>query len=183
VSGEPPEYGTPSKIPGTNSWDWERRNGVGCEAPGDFDYLVHIVPQGSPDELPADWQYKPDATSSRYNKYADAGAEQAEGTAHHAYLSWSWLHMGDGVTTSPGGGQVRVLLQDGQVFERCAVESIDSIAYAKGSSEEAGRVTAIYGRTRASERSPWVYGWTIHSHRSLLSDGSYSPRVYHFLVP
>jgi hypothetical protein len=181
VSGEPPEYGAPSKIPGTNAWDWDLRNGVGCEPPGDFDYVVRIVPQGDADELPSEWQYKPNATSSRYNKYADAGAEQAEGTAHHAYLLWSWLHMGDGETTSPGGGQVRVLLQDGQPFHRCAVDSIDSIAWAKGSAEEAGRVTAIYGKTRASDDSPWVYGWTIHSHRAKNEDGSYAPRVYHVL--
>lgn len=180
VQDEPPEYGAPSKIPGTDSWDWNQRNGVGCEPSGDFDYRVRIVPQGAADELPADWQYKPNVTSSRYNKYADAGAEQAEGTAHHAYLLWSWLHQGDGETTSPGGGQVRALLVDGQPFLRCAVDSIDSIAYGKGTAEEVGRVTAIYGKTRTSEDAPWIYGWTIHSHRMRNDDGTYAPRVYHF---
>jgi hypothetical protein len=179
VSGEPPEYGAPSKIPGTDEWDWERRNGVGCDPPGDFDYAVRIVPQGDVDALPKAWQYKPNATSSRFDKYADAGAEQAEGTAHHAYLLWSWLHRGDGTTTSPGGGQVRALIVEGQRFLRCAVESIDSIAYAKGTDDEAGRVTAIYGKTRASDDSPWIYGWTIHSHRARNDDGTYAPRVYH----
>lgn len=180
VSGQPPEYGSPSKIPGTDQWDENKRNGRGCEPAGGFDYHVRIVPQGAPDELPPGWQYKPDQTSSRYNKYADAGAEQAGGTAHHAYLLWSWLHQGDGVTTSKGGGQVRALLKDGQVFYRCPVSSIDSIAYASASPDEAGRVTAVYGKTRASADSPWVYGWTIHSHRTKNADGSYGPRVYHF---
>lgn len=179
VSGEPPEYGAPSKIMGTDEWNWEQRNGVGCDPSGDFDYVVRIVPQGDADALPKAWQYKPNATSSRFDKYADAGAEQAEGTAHHAYLLWSWLHRGDGETTSPGGGQVRALLIDGQPFLRCAVDSIDSVAYAKGTDEEAGRVTAIYGKTRASDDSPWIYGWTIHSHRATNDDGTYAPRVYH----
>lgn len=183
VEDEPPEYGTPSKIPGTNDWNWNDRNGVGCEPPGDFDYSVHIVQQGAADALPADWQYKPNVTSSRYDKYADAGAEQAEGTAHHAYLLWSWLHQGDGETTSPGGGQVRALLVDRQPFLRCAVDSIDSVAYGKGTSEEVGRVTAIYGKTRTSDDAPWVYGWTIHSHRARNSDGTYAPRTYHFSCP
>jgi hypothetical protein len=179
VSGEPPEYGSPSKIPGTEMWDWDKRNGRGCEGDGNFNYFIKIIPQGAPDELPADWQYKPDQTSSRFNKYADAGAEQAEGTAHHAYLLWSWLHQGDGVTTSKGGGQVRVLLRDGQEFIRCPINSIDSIAYAAGTPTEVGRVTAIYGKTRASADGPWVYGWTIHSHRAKNPDNTYGPRVYH----
>jgi hypothetical protein len=179
VSGEPPEYGAPSKIPGTDQWDWVKRNGVGCDGT-EAHYYVKIVPQGAPDALPADWQYKPNQTSSRFNKYADAGAEQAEGTAHHAYLLWSWLHQGDGVTTSKGGGQVRVLLRDGQEFHRCAIDSIDSVAYAADSDVEVGRVTAIYGKTRGSADGPWVYGWTIHSHRAKHPDASWGPRVYHF---
>jgi hypothetical protein len=64
------------------------------------------------------------------------------------------------------------------VFHRCAVASIDSIAYAPGSSKEIGRVTAIYGKTRASSKGPWLYGWMIHSHRTKLASG-YGPRVAH----
>jgi hypothetical protein len=55
--------------------DWNFRS----EAAGDFDYVVRIVEQGAADELPADWQYKPDVTSSRYNKYADAGPSRPRG--------------------------------------------------------------------------------------------------------
>jgi hypothetical protein len=73
-----------------------------------------------------------------------------------------------------------VLLKDGQVFQRCTIDSIDSIAYGSGTATEVGRVTAIYGKTRASADGPWVYGWTIHSHRAKNGDGTYGPRVYHF---
>ena len=176
---EPPEAGIPSAIPGTNAWDSSRRNGRGCTPTGTYNYRMHITRQGTPEAIPATWQYKPNQTSSRYNKYADAGAEQAEGTEHYAYLLWSWLHKGDGVTTSPGGGMVRALIKEGQPFYRCGVESIDSIAYASGTATEVGRVTAIYGKTRAGEGGPWVYGWAIHSHRARRADGSYEPRVFH----
>jgi hypothetical protein len=179
VTGHTPAYGAPSAIPGTNSWDWTKRNGRGCEPTGEYDYYIHIVEQGSSDELPPDWQYKVNQTSSRYNKYADAGPEQGNGSAHYAYLVWSWLTKGDGVTTSPGGGMVRALLKDGQPFYRCGVASINSKAYASGTSTEVGRVTAIYGKTRASEHGPWVYGWIIHSHQPKLSDGSYGSRIFH----
>jgi hypothetical protein len=86
---------------------------------------------------------------------------------------------GDGVTTSPGGGMVRALLRDGQPFYRCAVRPIDGIAWAPGSTREAGRVTAVYGKTRASEDGPWVYGWTVFSHRPKRADGSYGPEILH----
>lgn len=181
-ASNPPEYGAPSAIPGTNSWDWNKRNGRGCAATGDYDYYMHVTQQGTAEELPPDWQYKPNQTTSRYNKYADAGAEQAEGTEHYAYLLWSWLTKGDGVTTSPGGGMVRSLIREGQVFHRCGVASINSVAYASGTSTVVGRVTAIYGKTRASSDGPWVYGWTIHSHQPLLADGTYGPRVFHVIA-
>jgi hypothetical protein len=180
-SSNPPEYGAPSAIPGTNSWDWTKRNGRGCAATGDYDYYMHVTQQGGTDEIPSTWQYKPNQTTSRYNKYADAGAEQAEGTEHYAYLLWSWLTKGDGVTTSPGGGMVRALIKEGQVFHRCGVNSINSVAYAAGTSTEVGRVTAIYGKTRASADGPWVYGWTIHSHQAKLAGGGYGPRVFHVI--
>ena len=175
----PPEYGIPSAISGTDLWNWDLRNGRGCAPSGIYKYRMHIIPQDSPDAIPADWQYKPNQTSSRFNKYADSGPEQSEGTEHYAYLMWSWLTRGDGVTTSPGGGMVRSLIKDGQPFYRCRVESIDSKAYARKSTTEIGRVTAIYGKTRASKDGPWIYGWAIHSHRPKLADGSYGPRVFH----
>lgn len=37
----------------------------------------------------------------------------------------------------------------------------------------------LYGKTRASEGGPWVYGWTIHSYRAKRADGTYEPRVFH----
>jgi hypothetical protein len=180
-TSNPPEYGAPSAISGTNSWDWTKRNGRGCASSGEFDYYMHITQQGTAEEIPSTWQYKPNQTSSRYNKYADAGPEQAEGTEHYAYLLWSWLTKGNGTTTSPGGGMVRSLIKEGQVFHRCAVSSIASVAYAAGTSTEIGRVTAIYGKTRASSDGPWVYGWTIHSHEAKLPNGTYGPRVFHVI--
>lgn len=79
-----------------------------------------------------------------------------------------------------GGMRTAVtLLRDGQPFHRCAVAGIDSIACAPGSSEEVGRVTAVYGKTRAGGGGPWVYGWTIHSHRAKNADGTLGPRTYH----
>jgi hypothetical protein len=174
----PTEWGAPSALRG-GGWDDEHRNGRGCEpAPGEG-YRIAIVPQGSAGALPDDWQYKPNQASSRYAKYADAGPEQGAGTAHYAYLVWSWLLRGDGVTKSDGGGMVRALMRDGQPFYRCRVQPIDGIAYAPRGETEAGRVTAVYGKTRASADGPWVYGWAIFSHRARLDDGSYAPPVMH----
>jgi hypothetical protein len=175
----PPLFGAPSAISGTNLWDEQRRNGRGCIPTGIHMYRMRVIPQDSPDAIPSDWQYKPNQTSSRFNKYADAGPEQSEGTAHYAYLMWSWLTKGDGITTSGGGGMVRSLIKDGQPFLRCRVENIDSKAYARKSTAEIGRVTAMYGMTRASNDGPWIYGWAIYSHRPKLSDGGYGPEVLH----
>ncbi|HEU4632280.1 MAG TPA: hypothetical protein VFS08_21190 [Gemmatimonadaceae bacterium] len=174
----PPEWGAPSAASG-GGWDDEHRNGRGCTPMPGAAYRVAIVPQGSPDALPGDWQYKPNQTGSRYAKYADAGPEQGDGTAHYAYLVWSWMLRGDGVTKSGGGGMVRALLRDGQPFLRCAVRPIDGIAYAPGSTTEIGRVTAVYGKTRASAGGPWVYGWAVFAHRPKLADGGYGPDILH----
>lgn len=174
----PTEWGAPSAARG-GGWDPDHRNGRGCEPSPRTALRIAIVPQGSRDALPNDWQYKPNQTSSRYAKYADAGPEQGAGTAHYAYLVWSWMLRGDGLTTSGGGGMVRALLRDGQPFYRCAVAPIDGIAYAPGSAMEIGRVTAVYGKTRASEDGPWVYGWTVFSHRARLADGGYGAAVLH----
>jgi hypothetical protein len=176
---QPPSYGAPSAISGSDLWDWEHRNGRGCAPIGTEKYTVRVIPQDSPNAIPATWQYKPKQTSARFNKYADAGPEQSEGTEHYAYLMWSWLTKGDGVTTSGGGGMVRSLIKDGQTFFRCAVENIDSKAYARSSTAEIGRVTAMYGKTRASSDGPWIYGWAIYAHRPKLADGGYGPEVLH----
>ncbi|HET6229584.1 MAG TPA: hypothetical protein VFE05_05840 [Longimicrobiaceae bacterium] len=174
----PTEWGAPSAAAG-GGWNEKLRNGRGCEAVPGQEFRIALVPQGSPDALPNDWQYKPNQNGSRYAKYADAGPEQGAGTMHYAYLVWSWMLRGDGVTTSGGGGMVRALIRDGQPFYRCAVSPIDGIAYAPGTATEAGRVTAVYGKTRASEDGPWVYGWTVFSHRRKLADGAYAPAILH----
>lgn len=174
----PTEWGAPSAISG-GGWDSVHRNGRGCELVPGMEYRIAIVPAGSPRSLPSEWQYKPNQTSSRYAKYADAGPEQGDGSAHYAYLVWSWMLRGDGATTSGGGGMVRSIMRDGQPFLRCAVQPIDGIAWAPGTAQEAGRVTAVYGKTRASEDGPWVYGWTIFSHRARLPAGGYGPEVLH----
>lgn len=176
----PPEWGAPSATAGRR-WTDSLRNGRGCEpVPGET-YRITIVRQGTPRALPNDWQYKPHQSGSRYAKYADAGPEQGAGTARHAYLVWSWMLRGDGLTTSGGGGMVRALLRDGQPFDRCAVEAIDGVAWAPRSDVEAGRVTAVYGRTRSSADVPWVYGWAIFSHRVKLPGGGYAAPVVHMV--
>ena len=174
----PTEWGAPSARRG-GGWDEAHRNGRGCQPAPDGAYRVAIVRQGSDSALPGDWQYKPNQSGSRYAKYADAGPEQGAGTAHYAYLVWSWLLRGDGVSKSDGGGMVRALMRDGQPFYRCPVRPIDGIAYAPRSAREVGRVTAVYGKTRASADGPWVYGWAIFSHRAMLPDGSYGPAILH----
>jgi hypothetical protein len=174
----PPEWGAPSAT-ADGGWDEAHRNGRGCEPAPGAAYRVTIVPQGSADALPDDWQYKPKQTGSRYAKYADAGPEQGDRSAHFAYLVWSWMLRGDGVTKSAGGGMVRALLRDGQPFYRCAVRPIDGVAYAPGSDREAGRVTAVYGKTRASADGPWVYGWAVWAHRPKRADGRYGKEILH----
>lgn len=140
----------------------------------------------NPNEIPPTWQYKPGKTSSRYNKYANAGEEQGSGTAkspvgahRYAYLLWSWLTKGDGKTSSPGGGLVRSLITPSQPFYPCNIASINSNAYAIGTSTVVGKVTAIYGATAPSANSPVLYGWAIHSHRRIdPKTGAAGPRVF-----
>jgi hypothetical protein len=182
VQGQPPEYGAPSWDSSAKQWDSTKRNGRGATPLDPILYAIKIIPQGATNELPATWQYKPNVTSSRFNKYADAGPEMGDATAHFAYLTWSWLHKGDGVTTSGGGGMVRSLLRDGQEFYRCPVKAINSVAYGYNSSQIIGRVTAIYVKTRASSTGPWLYGWMISSHAAKLPDGTFAPQVDHIRI-
>jgi hypothetical protein len=182
VQAQPPEYGAPSWNSSTKRWDPTKRNGRGATPLDPVLYTVKIVPQGATDQLPATWQYKPNVTSSRFNKYADAGPEQGDATSDFAYLTWSWLHKGDGVTTSSGGGMVRALLRDGQEFYRCPVKAINSVAYDYNSTQVVGRVTAYYVKTRASAAGPWLYGWMVASHAAKLPDGSYGPQVDRFRI-
>ena len=179
VQGQPPEYGAPSWDPDAGKWDATKRNGRGCTPTEETIYAVKVIPQGSPNELSPDWQYKPNATSSRFNKYADAGPEFGDKSAHYAYLMWSWLFRGDGITKNGGGGMMRSLLRDGQELQRCPVKAINSVAYAKSSDRIIGEVTAIYVKTRASQSGPWLYGWMISAHRAKLPDGAFGPRVDH----
>ncbi|HSU57084.1 MAG TPA: hypothetical protein VLT36_23790 [Candidatus Dormibacteraeota bacterium] len=183
VQGQPPEYGAPSWVSSTGQWDSTHRNGRGGSPVDPTRYAVKVVPHGATNELPADWQYKPNVTSSRYNKYADDGPEFGDGTAHYALLTWSWLMKGDGVTTSGGGGMVRALLRDGQEFYRCPVKAINGVAYGYNSNQVVGEVTAIYVKTRASGAGPWLYGWMISAHRAKLPDGSFGPTIDHISSP
>ena len=205
-TGRPPEYGIPSAI-GSGRWDQSKRNGRGCR-PTAEKYRVLVNPRAdapetsrdvpttyNPNEIPPTWQYKPGQTSTRYNKYANAGEEQDRGTAarpvgtsRYAYLLWSWLTRGDGKTISRGGGMVRALIRPDQVFYRCDIASINSNAYERKNLKSTppvpgtrvvGRVTAIYGATQASANSPMLYGWAIQSHRAISPDGTPGPRVLH----
>jgi hypothetical protein len=160
-------------------------NGKGCTPPGVYNYRMHITRRGTSEEIPSTnpdlaWQYKPWQSSSRYNKYADAGPEQADGSQHYAYLTWSWLLKGDGRTTSGGGGMVRALIKEGQTFYRCNISAIYGLAWAPNSNKVVGRVVAIYGKTRSGPGAPWVYGWAIHSHAPYNAvTGKYEPNYYH----
>jgi hypothetical protein len=183
VVGQPLEYGSPSWDSSIPIWDWTHRNGVGIEPTDPTMYTVKVIPQGSTNELSQTWQYKPGTTSSNYDKYADGGAEYGSHKVHYAWLVWSWLFRGDGVTKNGGGGQMRSCLRNGQEFYRCPVKSIPSLAYAYNSSTITGEVTAWYVKTRTKSNGnigPWIYGWMIASHRVKNSNGTYGPYINHF---
>lgn len=156
-------------------------NGKGCELVLPTEYRVHVTRQGTREAIPKSWQYKPRKTSSRYDKYADAGAEQGDGSRHYAYLTWSWMLKGNGRTKSRGGGQVRTLLREEQPFFRCNVAAIKGRAWKPGLDRVVGRVTAVYGATRAGPNGPWVYGWAIESHQPRKKKGGYGGKILHLM--
>jgi hypothetical protein len=137
--------------------------------------------------LPHDWTYKLGQTSSRYDKYIDAGREQGyngenyTGGQHYQYLTWSWVGQVDwdsgadiGVS---GGGAVRTILPRHEVVYRCDVASITARAWdGPSATNHVGRVTAVYVKSKMGGN--WFYGWILHSWQWKHPDGTYGPRHY-----
>jgi hypothetical protein len=187
VSSGPPENGSQGA-------------GRGCSPSNDPIYSMKIDPLGTADALPNEWQYKFGETSARYHKYQSVGELQGSmvpGPAKYGYLTWVWVQRTNRANTpagqfsgpdqwgneravNPSGGIVRALIRDGQEFQKCgSIESLTGLAWAPGAAMNAdpvGRVTIIYGKTRPSITSPWLYGWGVFSHQCLArknADGSY----------
>ena len=115
-----------------------------------------------------DWD-KP-VRGSKWMHYGDPGADQGDRQdVHYSYLCWSWLN-------ARGGGMVRSLIRDGQVFHRCDVDAIRMKSWDKESNEN-GDVVAIYGKTL--REGNWLFGWVTHSHRYTPPGGEPGPWVYH----
>ena len=93
---------------------------------------------------------------SKWMHYGDPAAGQGKrGDIHYSVLCWSWLN-------ARGGGMVRALVRDGQVFHRCDVKAITFGSWNKAG-ETNGEVVAVYGKTL--QGNDWLFGWVIHSHR------------------
>src|SRR3954451_11446353 len=117
-------------------------------------------------------QYPGESLSgARYDKYGDAGGTQGARNQHFAYLCWSWMRQdgmaGDKRLEVGGGGAVRTLLREGQVVERCDVETIMAPAWDRNG-DVVGRVRAVYVRVPVPGVN--LYGWVVHSHAPRVDD-------------
>lgn len=182
VSDRPPEDGVPSWNSRKDEWDADVRLGEGCDAQEKVLYYYKTVTTRDPDGIPRSWQYKQFTTSSRYNKYADGGADYGDGTAEYGWLMWSFLTQSDGETKLGGGGQMRGLIKEGQEFYRCKVKAINAKAWQYNGNTQVGEITAWYIKTRGNPYSEWMYGWIIAVHRTRNSDGSFDPPVLHYEI-
>lgn len=93
-----------------------------------------------------------------YEGYGDPAFDQGKNpdpSIHYTYLVWSWINV-------PGGGVVRALLKNDDVFHRCDVPAI-KLASVDDDGKKNGWVKAIYGKTAQGDQ--WIYGWTVHSHQ------------------
>lgn len=68
----------------------------------------------------------------------------------YTYLSWSWVDVA-------GGGVVRALVRDGDIFYPCAVHSLTTHSVASP-----GWVKVLYGMVQSNGHH--YYGWLVHSH-------------------
>jgi hypothetical protein len=182
VINQPLSDGVPYWNSDADMWDPAHRLGKGCPAENSWRYQYRMVPTSDPDGIPRIWQYKQFKTSSRYNKYADGGADYGDGTAQYAWLMWNFLTKGDGETILGGGGQMRGLIKNGQEFFRCKVKSIKAKAWEYNGNAQAGEITAWYVKTRGNPYAPWMYGWIIAEHRVKNPDGSFGPSIPHYEV-
>lgn len=162
-----------------DEWDASFKLGKACEAePQSYHYKV--IATEDHNGIPITWQYKKNRSSSRYNKYADGGADYGDGTAKYAWLMWNFLTTADGETKLGGGGMMRGLVKNGQEFYRCKVKAIRAKAWAYMGTEQVGEITAWYIKTRGNTHSPYLYGWLITEHRGINSDGSFGNSVLHY---
>ncbi|HEY2602658.1 MAG TPA: hypothetical protein VGI67_13960, partial [Thermoleophilaceae bacterium] len=125
--------------------------GASCPALLDARYAVQIA------SIPDTMHYKPNSSSSKFDRYGDPGSAQGDRhDIHYSYLLWSFLNVG-------GGGMVRALLQDGQVVAPCDVDPVLMNAYDTGSTVD-GTVLARYVRTEMGGTP--LYGWMVWEHQS-----------------
>ena len=137
---------TPSTTPGTRGAYWVR-----------------------PKSIPNDMYYLGVNTSGRsqYVPYGSPATDQGTPNGvRYKYLLWNWINVGY-------GGQVRALMPDGQLFERCDVLSRTDSSYSSTGTSPNGWVQAIYGRIRfggtttyaaGGGSSGYLYGWTVYAH-------------------
>lgn len=125
-------------------------NGAACtiRTASNGDRMSYFV---RPQPIPGGLKYRGpvDGLLHSFTHYGTPGAPSLPG---YTYLSWSWINK-------DGGGIVRSILQDGEVFYPCAVASIKS-----SSLQDPGWVRVIYGMTYQGGNK--LYGWIIHSHQS-----------------
>lgn len=105
-------------------------------------------------EMPEAMQYKSGGGAS-FRKYADTNFKHSPSNVHYGYLTWNWLNAN-------GGGVVRSLIKENQVFHRCDVWSIRMTSVTESGAAN-GEVVAIYGKT--FQGGNWIYGWIMYSHR------------------
>jgi hypothetical protein len=106
---------------------------------------------------------------AKWMHYADPGAGQGDvSTIHYSVLCWSWLN-------ARGGGMVRGLLREGDLFRRCDVRAIRMGSWDKDGNPN-GSVVAVYGRVMRAGQP--FFGWAMYSHR-YDPGGQRGSTVYH----
>lgn len=155
---------SPGRTPSSTSFRFGR-NGEACGASNvagtTGHYFIRIR------DLPLEMKYKA-ASSSNFKKYVDTyyqGSQQNRGI-HYGYLTWNFLNNVDNPATDgsyvAGGGVVRTLIRQNQVFHRCDVTTL-TMNSVTATGTPNGQVKAIYGKTL--QGGYWFYGWIIHSHK------------------
>jgi hypothetical protein len=108
-------------------------------------------------------------TGAKWMHYADPGAGQGDRhDIHYSVLCWSWLN-------ARGGGMLRGLLREGELFQRCDVRSIRMGSWDKAGNPN-GSVVAVYGRILRAGHV--LFGWAMYSHR-YDPHGGRGETVYH----
>jgi hypothetical protein len=155
-----------SPAPSQTSFRYPGHNGDACatstdpDTQGNFEFVIADMPNAM--------KYKPD-DSAKFRKYADTwyqGTQQGRGI-HYGYLTWNWLNNIENPGISGeyihGGGVVRSLMRDGQVFHRCDVTTL-TMNSVDANGTVNGRVQAIYGKTHPANN--WIYGWIMYTHKA-----------------